>query len=69
MQSAGKDKGKNPIDTQYKKLDTIIEPVDKSEKIYKQIIENVKSTHGPTHKDYTLKVKSIFRVCPSLSSV
>jgi len=63
MSSAGKDKGKNPIDTQYKKLDTEIEPVGKSEEIYKQIVKNVETTHGPTHDKYRLKVKSIFRVC------
>lgn len=62
MQSSGKDKSKNPIDSQYEKLNIEIISVKKSEKIYEQICSNVKTTHGPTHTDYTLKIKSIFKV-------
>ena len=53
--------GENPIDSVYKGINTKINPLDKNNKIWDEIIKYVKNTHGTTHK-YKLEVLEIFEI-------
>lgn len=51
----------NPVDNIYNGIDTKIEPLDKSSKMWEELTKYVKNTHGPTH-DCKLDVLDIFEV-------
>ncbi|CAF3938965.1 unnamed protein product [Rotaria sp. Silwood2] len=56
------EKDEHPIDAHYKKLKSIIEPIDKNAEEYKRIEQYMINTHASTHNTYTLKLKELFKV-------
>ncbi|KAK7104156.1 poly [ADP-ribose] polymerase 1-like [Littorina saxatilis] len=58
----GGDEGEDPIDGHYKKLHCKLEPMDKSEELYKRLCDYAKNTHAATHTQYSLDVLDIFEV-------
>lgn len=50
----------NELDSNYLKLATNIEPLDKKSDRYKLLVEYVNNTHGSTHTAYKLEVLDIF---------
>jgi poly [ADP-ribose] polymerase len=62
IREASKNHSQNPIDAKYTALNTTLTPLSKKSLVYKQIVENVKQTHGPTHTEYKLQVSDIFEI-------
>ncbi|KAJ3165282.1 Poly [ADP-ribose] polymerase 1 [Geranomyces variabilis] len=62
--SAGEDEEEeeHPLDKEFKKLNTAIEVLDPSSAHYQLIERCTKTTHAPTHSDYTLDIKNIFKI-------
>eukprot|EP01114_Cavostelium_apophysatum_P017118 TRINITY_DN5010_c0_g1_i1.p1 TRINITY_DN5010_c0_g1~~TRINITY_DN5010_c0_g1_i1.p1 ORF type:complete len:839 (+),score=296.05 TRINITY_DN5010_c0_g1_i1:94-2610(+) len=60
--NTGKDLDENPVDTQYKALNTEIVTLSHSDTEFKIIQKYVKNTHAPTHTDYTLEVLDVFKI-------
>lgn len=52
----------NPFDACYLKLHNEIEPIDKNSPEFQILIDVVRTTHGPTHDNYTLEVLDIFKL-------
>ena len=57
---------RNPLDTQYKRLDVHLDPLDHGHDEFKLLEKYIKSTHGSTHTSYKMKVQDIF-VCEKSS--
>lgn len=62
MYNKKNDSGKNPVDEQYEKLNTDIEPIDKESDDFKLIEQYVKNTHANTHWSYELIIEDVFKV-------
>ncbi|XP_022328673.2 poly [ADP-ribose] polymerase 1-like isoform X1 [Crassostrea virginica] len=58
----GGDAGDDPIDAHYKKLNTLMEPVEKSSDEFKRLCDYVKNTHAATHNQYDLVVEEVFKI-------
>ncbi|CAD5234123.1 unnamed protein product [Bursaphelenchus xylophilus] len=52
----------NPSDRNYQRLNCKLEPISNKHKTFKMIEKYLKNTHGPTHKDYKMKVKNVFEL-------
>ncbi|CAF3934676.1 unnamed protein product [Adineta steineri] len=52
----------HPLDIHYKKLKSIIEPIDPISDEFKQIVNYMNNTHASTHKQYKLKLKNLFKI-------
>ena len=52
----------NELDSNYLRLKTNIEPIDKNSTLYKQLEKYVHNTHASTHINYTLEIEQIFRM-------
>lgn len=52
----------NPVDTQYKYLQTEIIPLEHNNEEFLLIKEYVNKTHAPTHNTYTLDVLEVFKI-------
>lgn len=50
----------NIYDTNYEKLGTKIEYVEKGSDVYKLIEQYVKNTHASTHNQYKLKIVDVY---------
>ncbi|KAJ3177406.1 Poly [ADP-ribose] polymerase 1 [Geranomyces variabilis] len=59
--SAGESK-EHPIDKEFKKLKTAVTVLDASSEEHQLIERCTKTTHAPTHSDYTLAIKNIFKI-------
>ncbi|KAJ3049780.1 Poly [ADP-ribose] polymerase 1 [Rhizophlyctis rosea] len=55
-------KEEDPIDVHYTSLKTKMEVVNKDSEEFRMIEECTKSTHAPTHTNYTLEIEDVFRV-------
>ncbi|XP_046355890.2 poly [ADP-ribose] polymerase 1-like [Haliotis rufescens] len=58
----GGDEGEDPIDAHYKKLKCEMKPMDKSDDLYKKLVDYTANTHAATHNQYDLEVQDIFEV-------
>ncbi len=56
------EKNEHPIDIHYKKLKSIIEPIDKNTEEFKRIEQYMINTHASTHNQYTLKLNQLFKI-------
>jgi poly [ADP-ribose] polymerase len=56
------EQNEHPIDVHYKKLKSIIEPIDKNTEEFKRIEQYMINTHASTHKQYTLKLNQLFKI-------
>ncbi|XP_056334691.1 poly [ADP-ribose] polymerase 2 [Danio aesculapii] len=52
----------HPLDRQYHSLNCQLQPLDSDSKEYKVIETYLKSTHAPTHTDYTMTILDVFAV-------
>ncbi|XP_041832319.1 poly [ADP-ribose] polymerase 1 [Melanotaenia boesemani] len=62
LRGGAQDNDHDPIDTNYEKLKTKIEVVDKATQEAEVIVQYVKNTHAATHNTYTLEVQEIFKI-------
>jgi hypothetical protein len=58
----GASEDENPIDASYRALNTALVPIDPTSSEFQLIQRYVKNTHGPTHTQYTLRLKELFAV-------
>ncbi|UJR16964.1 hypothetical protein I4U23_003862 [Adineta vaga] len=56
------DENEHPIDVHYKKLQTLIEPIDKTTDEFQRIEQYMINTHASTHNQYKLKLNELFRI-------
>lgn len=56
------DENEHPIDVHYKKLKSIIEPVDPNSEEFKRIEQYMTNTHAATHNQYSLKLIDLFKI-------
>ena len=56
------DENEHPIDVHYKKLKSIIEPVDNNTEEFKRIEQYLINTHATTHNQYSLKLIHLFKI-------
>lgn len=56
------DAGEDPIDANYKKLNTKLTVVEKGSKEFDQIQRYITNTHAATHQTYQLEVDAVFKV-------
>lgn len=71
MTQTGIDKKGIPVDDHYKKLHSMIDPVEKNSTDYKMIQNYLENTHGHTHSQYKLNILQVlltFELGSSLSS-
>lgn len=66
LDQGGEDGDANELDSNYKKLNMNITPLDKSSETYKLLIEYVKNTHAKTHTAYRLEVEDIFELAKDI---
>jgi len=52
----------DPIDFHYRKLNTIIEPVDENDPEFKIVQTYMQNTHAKTHSAYSLELVNLFRI-------
>ncbi|KAM3940241.1 poly [ADP-ribose] polymerase 2-like isoform 1-T1 [Leptodactylus fuscus] len=52
----------HPLDRQYRQLQCNLEPLDKKSSEFQLIEEYLRSTHAPTHNDYTMTLLNVFCV-------
>ncbi|CAM4783524.1 unnamed protein product [Rotaria magnacalcarata] len=52
----------NPIDQQYEKLKCELNPINKTDEIYKLIDDYLQSTHAATHQLYKMQIEDVFEV-------
>ncbi|XP_031638340.1 poly [ADP-ribose] polymerase-like [Contarinia nasturtii] len=52
----------NILDACYLRLKTDIVAVNKNSAVFKKLVDIIKTTHGPTHDNFTLEVLEIFKV-------
>lgn len=52
----------NQIENNYKKLNRVIEPVEKDSFTYKLINDYLQTTHGTTHRSYDLELIDLFEM-------
>ncbi|CAF0799278.1 unnamed protein product [Adineta ricciae] len=63
MLKRSKDDGEeHPIDVHYKKLKTLIEPIEKTTDEFQRIEQYMQNTHASTHNQYKLKLKELFKI-------
>ncbi|XP_041849099.1 poly [ADP-ribose] polymerase 2 isoform X2 [Melanotaenia boesemani] len=62
MVQSSADSDEHPLDRQYHSLQCKLQPLDSSSNEFKVIEKYLKSTHAPTHSDYTMTVTDIFSV-------
>ncbi|KAJ3278959.1 Poly [ADP-ribose] polymerase 1 [Borealophlyctis nickersoniae] len=62
LQSGDEQLEEDPIDVHYKSLKTHMEVVDRDSEEFKLIEECTKTTHAPTHTNYTLVLEDVFRI-------
>ncbi|XP_045512835.1 poly [ADP-ribose] polymerase isoform X2 [Pieris brassicae] len=60
--NSDEEEGVSAIESNYKKLKTELEPLDKSNEEYQMIADYVKNTHAATHTNYTLELQEVFKV-------
>lgn len=56
------DENVNPVDKRYSQLKNNINPMDKSDPMYRILEVYLKNTHADTHQNYTLDIEDIFEV-------
>ncbi|KAJ3152126.1 Poly [ADP-ribose] polymerase 1 [Geranomyces michiganensis] len=56
------DEFEHPIDKEFRKLNTAMEVLDASSDEYKMIKRCTQTTHAPTHAEYTLAIKNVFKI-------
>ena len=47
------------VDDHYKKLNSMIDPIEKNSTDYKMIEKYLSNTHGSTHSQYKLKILNV----------
>ncbi|CAF4806923.1 unnamed protein product [Rotaria socialis] len=52
----------NPIDQQYEKLKCELNPINKTDEVYKLIDDYLQSTHAATHQLYKMQIEDVFEV-------
>lgn len=52
----------DPVDDYYDKLNCDLQPLDPESDEFKRLLKYVENTHGPTHTNYKIGVKDIFKV-------
>lgn len=52
----------NPIDQNYEQLKCKLNPMDKTNDMYKLIDKYLQSTHASTHQQYKMQIEEIFEV-------
>ncbi|XP_068097266.1 poly [ADP-ribose] polymerase 2 [Hyperolius riggenbachi] len=52
----------HPVDRQYRQLQCSFETLEKTTDEFQLIDRYLQSTHGPTHKDYTMTLTHVFRI-------
>ena len=52
----------NPVDTNYKQLNTELKVVDKNSEEFQLLQTYVENTHAATHSNFSLEIQDIFRV-------
>jgi poly [ADP-ribose] polymerase len=52
----------DPIDIHFSSLKITLEALEPTSSEYCRIVESIASTHAPTHTDYRLRVRTIFRL-------
>ncbi|TPX56602.1 hypothetical protein PhCBS80983_g04451 [Powellomyces hirtus] len=52
----------DPVDIEYRKLNTAIEVLDSESDEYKLIEKCTSTTHAPTHTNYTLHIQNVFKI-------
>ena len=62
LKGENKDNIEHPIDRHYNSLKCELNTMNKTDKMYKNIVKYVKTNHGATHNSYTLDVMDIFEV-------
>ena len=62
LQNKDEDKGKDPIDAHYEKLQTHMDVLDRSSDEFKILEKYVKNTHASTHTMYSLEIEEIFKI-------
>ncbi|KAM4727595.1 poly [ADP-ribose] polymerase 2 [Anableps anableps] len=62
MAQSNADSDEHPLDRQYRSLQCQLQPLDHSSHEFKVIERYLKSTHAPTHSDYTMNILEIFSV-------
>uniref|UniRef100_A0A3Q3B584 Poly [ADP-ribose] polymerase n=1 Tax=Kryptolebias marmoratus TaxID=37003 RepID=A0A3Q3B584_KRYMA len=62
MVQSNADSDEHPLDNQYHSLRCKLQPLDSSSHEYKVVEKYLRSTHAPTHCDYTMTVLDVFSV-------
>jgi hypothetical protein len=61
LKEANEHENENSIDTHYKKLKCILQPVDRNSEEFQRIEQYMANTFAPNHKKYTLELKELFK--------